>query len=397
MYETLAIFAIFALIYSILAGGIERTWVSGAVIFTIFGLAVGPAGLGWTSLSSNAEMVSIMAELTLAVILFSDAAGADLGVLRRSPQLPLRLLLIGLPLTIVLGYGVGELLFPQVSLLEIVLLAVMLAPTDAALGKPVIANPAIPSNFREGLNIESGLNDGICVPILFVFLLLAQGEGGEYSVGWLVSKYMIEKIGIGLATGLLITAVAVVLLHFSKKHGLVSRVWMQVPVVALAISCFGVAQLLGGSGFIAAFVGGILFGVRNREHRKILLQSAEGTGNVFAMVTWVIFGALAVGPALQNLSWSVLVYSLLSLTVIRMLPVFVVLSGMKLSVEAKLFTGWFGPRGLASIVFAVVVMQAKLPHGDVLVHVVACTVILSVLLHGLSAVPWVESFGRRAS
>ncbi len=397
MYVTLSIFAVFALLYSVMAGGIERTWISGAVIFTMFGLVVGPAGLGWLSLSANPEMVRFLAEITLSVILFSDAAGADLRVLRRNPQLPIRLLLIGLPLTILLGYGIGELMFGQFSLFEIVLLATILAPTDAALGKPVISNPSIPKKFREGLNVESGLNDGICMPILFVFLLLVLGKGGDQCISTLVVAYIFKGIGIGLATGLLLTGVAVVLMHFSKKHGFLSRIWMQIPVVALAISCLCVAQLLGGSGFIAAFVGGILFGASNREHRKILLQSAEGTGSIFALITWVVFGALVVGPALHNLTWPIVLYSLLSLTVIRMLPVFILLSGMGISVEGKLFIGWFGPRGLASIVFAIIVMQAKLPNGDVLVHVVACTVILSILLHGLSAVPWVESFGRRSS
>jgi NhaP-type Na+/H+ or K+/H+ antiporter len=395
MYEVLAVLALFALVYSSIAGGIERSWVSGPIVFTAFGLVLGPSGLGWLSLSTDAETIKTLAELTLALVLFTDAAGADLGVLRRASLLPIRLLLVGLPLTILLGYGVGVWVFDQFSVLEVALLAIMLAPTDAALGAAVITNPAVPDKVRQGLNVESGLNDGICVPILFVFLALAQGQAAERGTGMLALTLVSKEIGIGLVTGLVLTAAAVWLLRLSKRRGWISRIWIQIPVVALAFTCFATAQALGGSGFIASFVGGLLFGAQLKEYREPLLQAAEGTGDTFALITWVTFGAVVVGPALGHLSGSIALYAVLSLTLIRMLPVFVSLTGLGLSTEAKLFMGWFGPRGLASIVFVVIVLNASLPGGHTLTYVVAWTVILSILVHGVTANPWVSAFGKR--
>jgi NhaP-type Na+/H+ or K+/H+ antiporter len=212
-------------------------------------------------------------------------------VLRKAKALPIRLLLIGLPLTILLGFGVGVLLVEKLSLFEVALLATMLAPTDAALGKAVVTNEAVPDPVRQGLNVESGLNDGICVPILFVFLALATGKGGEGGPWQLAMKLVAEEIGIGLAVGLLLTTMAGWLLKFAKEQGWLTHTWIQLPVVALALGCFAVAQFLGGSGFIAAFSGGLLFGVLAKQHREEFLLAAEGTGDTLALITWVIFGS----------------------------------------------------------------------------------------------------------
>ena len=395
MYLDLAILALFILGYSLVAGRVERTWVSGPIVFTIFGLLIGPVGLDLLSFRADGESIRILAELTLAMVLFTDAAGADMGVLRKTEALPMRLLLIGLPLTILLGFGVGVLLFKQLSLVEIALLATMLAPTDAALGKAVVTNEAVPNAVRQGLNVESGLNDGICVPILFVFLALASGKAGEGGPWKLALELVAEEIGIGLAVGLALTTMASVLLKFAKGKGWLTHTWIQIPVVALALGCFGLAQFLGGSGFIAAFSGGLLFGALAKQHREEFLLAAEGTGDALALITWVIFGSAVVGQALGYFSWLDLIYAVLSLTLIRMLPVFISLTGMGVSIEGKLFMGWFGPRGLASIVFGVIVVNAKLPNSGPIAMTVVCTIILSILAHGITANPWAKAFGER--
>jgi len=382
MYEALAVMALFALVFSVMAARLERTWISEAIVFTAFGAVAGPMAAGWLDFSPDGETIRVLAELTLALVLFSDAAGANLNVLR---------------LTILLGYGLAQWIFPGFSGYEAALLAVMLAPTDAALGNAVITNPAVPERFREGLNVESGLNDGICVPILFVFLTLAEGAAEGQGPGRMTVAFLAEEVGIGTVTGVIVTGIAVWLLRFARKRGWHSEVWEQVPVVATAFACFGAAQTMGGSGFIAAFVGGLFFNAHTHNPHKILLESAEGTGKVFSLITWVVFGAIVLEPTLANLTWQVALYGVLSLTVVRMLPVFLSLTGTGMSTEAKLFTGWFGPRGLASIVFIVIVLNAKLPGGDTLLHVVAFTVVLSIVLHGLTAVPWANAFGHRES
>lgn len=395
MYENIVLVAIFILVYSSVAGVVERSWISGPIIYTCFGLFIGKGGLDLLSWDTNHETIRNLAEFTLALVLFTDAASANMLTLKKSSTLPARLLLIGLPLTILLGYGLGELIFDGVSLFAIALLATMLAPTDAALGKAVITNQAIPDKVRQALNIESGLNDGLCVPVLFVFLALELDQVSGNATGLLALKLVIEEIGIGLAVGLPLTFLASRLLTIAWRRDWLTTTWIQIPVVALALLCYTLAQYLGGSGFIAAFSGGLLFGVLEKNMREKFLRAAEGTGDTLALITWVIFGAAISGKVLSSFSWPVFLYAVLSLTVIRMLPVFLAFTGSGISTEGKLFIGWFGPRGLASIVFAVIVLSHKLPDNDPIILTVAWTIILSIIAHGITANPWAAAYGRR--
>ena len=363
MYQNLATIAIFVLIYSCLTGGLERTRISGAMLFTAFGFVVGPTCLGLLDWELNRDTMRELAEMTLAVMLFTDAALADLGVIRKNRGLPVRLLLIGLPLTILLGFGVATFLVAGPSLYMLALLATMLAPTDAALGNAVVTNPAVPNRLRQSLSMESGLNDGICVPVLLVFLTLALGQaeehGGTLSLAILLVS---EEIGIGLAVGLVLTFLGILLFRVAGKRDWITPNWIRLSIPALALACFALAQSIGGSGFIAAFCGGLLFRILGKEEREKLLHGAETVGGFLSLVTWIMFGAVVVGFAISSFTWMIVLYSVLSLTVIRMLPVFLALTGSGLSTEGKLFVGWFGPRGLASIVFAVIVLNSGLPN-----------------------------------
>jgi NhaP-type Na+/H+ or K+/H+ antiporter len=395
MYENLALLALFALVYSAIAGAVERTWISGAIVFTAFGMLVGPMGLDLLTWETDRETIRSLAEVTLALVLFTDAAGADIGVLKKNRGLPLRLLLIGLPLTILLGFGVGVLLVDSLSLFALALLATMLAPTDAALGKAVVTNQAVPDEVRQGLNVESGLNDGICVPVLFVFLALALDQTGDAGPWHLAVKLVAEEIGIGLVVGLGLTFVGAKLLKLARARNWITPTWIQIPVVAMALASFAIAQTLGGSGFIASFSGGLLFGILTKDLREEFLLAAEGTGDTLALVTWVIFGAAVVGQAVGHFSWLILLYAILSLTLIRMLPVFLSLTGSGIDTEGKLFIGWFGPRGLASIVFAVIVVNSELANTGPLAMTVVCTIALSIIFHGITANPWAKAYGER--
>ena len=337
----------------------------------------------------------MIVELTLALILFTDAANADLTVLKNSIRLPCRLLLVGLPLTILLGLGVGRLLFPDFSLVEAAILSTMLAPTDAALGKAVVTNPHVPPKIREDLNVESGLNDGICVPILFALLAIATNQNAEGSTTQLILSLLAEEIGIGVLVGASLALISTQLGGFCLDRHWISKTWKQIAVVTLAIACFATAQSLGGSGFIASFVGGLVLGGTARSDKEELLQGSEATGDTVSLITWVAFGSAVVSLAIGQLSWQILLYAILSLTLVRILPVLLSLSGIALDLESKLFVGWFGPRGLASIVFAVIVLDANLPNSEMLATVVACTIILSVLAHGLTANPWAKRYAQR--
>ena len=238
--------------------------------------------------------------------------------------------------------------------------------------------------------MKSGLNDGICVPVLFVFLALALGHAGESGPWTLAVKLVAEEIGIGLAVGIGLTFAAAGLLKLARQRDWLTHSWMQVPVVALALACFAVVQTLGGSGFIAAFSGGLLFGMLAKDLREEFLLAAEGTGDTLALITWVIFGSAVVGQALGNFTWLILLYSALSLTIIRMLPVYLSLAGSDIDTEGKLFIGWFGPRGLASIV-----VNSDLPHTGPIAMTVVCTILLSIIGHGITATPWAKAYGER--
>jgi len=397
VYSDLAILAAFAFVYSVIAGRLEKTPLNGAIVFVAFGLACGPIGLGIIDLDVDAEGLRTLAELTLALVLFTDAANADLRVLKLNFQIPERLLLIGLPLTILLGFVLGVLVFDQLSLLEVAVLATMLAPTDAALGKAVVTNAAVPAPTRESLNVESGLNDGICVPVLFIFLAFAAESAGEAEPTSLIILEFVTEIGIGTGVGFVCILLGAFLFRVANRRGWIGEIWMQVTVPAAAMTCFATAQSLGGSGFIACFVGGLIGGALMREHKEALLHAAEGSGDTLALLTWVTFGAVVASSALEYFAWDALVYAILSLTVIRMLPVFLVLTRMGLSVSDKLFLGWFGPRGLASIVFIVIVLNENLPGGETLKMTVVWTVILSILAHGLTANPFAAIYGARQS
>mgnify|MGYP000420877417 CR=1 FL=1 len=396
MYQDMALITVFILMFSCVAGRVEKSWITGPIIFIFAGFLIGPLGLGWLSFKPDAPTIKLLAELTLALVLFNDAAGADLKILRKSSSIPVRMLLIGLPLVLLSGFGVGVLLFDQLSLLEIGILATILAPTDAALGQAVLKNDSVPADFRQGLNAESGLNDGMCVPILFLFLALAAGGTGtgHGASDHLVLTLLAEELGIGLFVGITMVFFASHLIQYAFMKKWVTKTWSQVYVFALAITSFTTAQAVGGSGFIAAFCGGLLFGYLLKNQREALLHSSEGIGDTFALITWVLFGAAAVGTSIPNLTWPIVVYSLLSLTLIRMLPIFISLLGTGVSLEGKVFLGWFGPRGLASIVFAVIAINANLPNSNTIVTTVVLTIVLSVVLHGITAKPWTNRWAK---
>lgn len=399
-YRILTVLAAFTFLYSIVASRLAKTPINGALVYLLVGLMFGSHGVDLIDLKLSADVLRILAEFTLALVLFTDSANANLKVLKKVEQIPIRLLLIGLPLTILTGFGVGWLLFDNLTLVELALLATILAPTDAALGKAVVTNPVVPTAVRESLNVESGLNDGICVPVLLVFVTMVTGEvSGNETVG-MVARLPLQEIGIGTCVGIGIAILGGQIVRFSDKRGWIKGAWIQVPIVALAMFCFGLSQWLGGSGFIGSFVGGLVFGALTKNHKQELLSGAEGAGNVLSLLTWFTFGTATLGHS-QGLSWQTIVFAILSLTVVRILPVFISLIGVRLQLDTKLFLGWFGPRGLASLVFIVMVFDTQLPGNqrlpgiDTLVSVVTWTITLSIFVHGTSAVPLSKWYGKR--
>ena len=365
---------------------LSSTPITPAMVVVAVGVLVGPLVLDYLTVRPTSSTVRTLAEATLAVVLFSDSSRVNLRALRREASMPVRLLGVGLPLTIALGGLVAMALFGSFSLSEALILGVILAPTDAGLGSAVVTDTRLPQVVRQSLNVESGLNDGICVPLLLI--LLATVSGAESHPVRVVA----EQIGYGLLGGLATGALAAAVVILAGGRHLIDDAWRPIIPLAAAVLGYGIATALGGSGFIAAFVGGALFGLLAGGKTAGMMGFTEQTGAALDSVTFLVFGAVLLGPAFRHLSWQIALYAVVSLTVVRMVPVAISLWGTHARAPTVAFIGWFGPRGLASIVFAVIVEDAHLPHAGTIVAATYLTVGLSVLVHGLSAAPLVSRY-----
>lgn len=371
--------------------------VTSAMFFTTVGLAVGTSGFGWFDLAIEGETVTLLVEATLVLVLFTDAARIDLRVLRRELTLPTRLLGIGLPLTIVAGTVAGLLVVPGLGVAGAALLATVLAPTDAALGQAVVGDRRLPPKVRQTLNVESGLNDGIAVPVVTVLIAVAIAEGAGDPVDWLALAA--REVGFGVAAGLLVGILGGRLLDSGVVAGRVQGAWRQLAAISIAVLAYNVASLTGGNGFIAAFTAGMAFGWVARPHCQGVQEFTEEEGELLAALTFVTFGAVLAGPVLSQLTWQTALYAVLSLTVVRIVPVLVATLRSGTLLETRLFLGWFGPRGLASILFALLVLEEVGGEvGDTVFTVATWTILLSVYAHGLTASGWAGHLaGRLAS
>ncbi len=393
MTWALATTAVLLLAYATVSGQLARLNVSGAMFFTTAGLLVGPI-LGLVDLHVGSEQVKLLAEITLTLVLFSDASRIALKALRREFAVPLRLLGIGLPLTIVAGTLAGAAVIPGVSMAEAAVLAVVLACTDAALGQAVVSDERIPSRIRQGLNVESGLNDGLCVPLFFIAIAIAEADSGTVS-DQTAAQLVFEAIGYGLIGGVLAGVFGALMLRVATRHELIEPHWKQILSVASALLAAGVAEALGGSIFIAAFTAGFLFGALRQDAADDVTQLVDEGGELFNAVTFIVFGAIILGPLFDEFTWQIGVYALLSLSVVRMVPVVLAMAGTGARRPTLGFLGWFGPRGLASIVFAVIMLDdSNLPHLHTLLLAITATIALSVYAHGLTARPLTERYVR---
>jgi sodium/hydrogen antiporter len=394
MEWSLAIVAAALLGVAAVSGRLTGTPITAAIVFVAVGWLVGPEAFGGLDLSSSSPTVRTLAEATLALVLFCDASRIDLGQLRRGLGVPVRLLGIGLPLTIALGAIAAALIFGPLTIWEAVVLAIVLAPTDAALGQAVVTEPRIPPRIRQGLNVESGLNDGICVPLLFAAVAVADVES-EISGGRSAVTLVLEEIGYGVVAGALAGLLIAAIVVHGTRRDLIASAWRQVIPVAGAVLAYGTASALHGSGFIAAFVAGIAFRVGLRRDPEDLNPLSEQVGGMLNGVTFLLFGAILLGPALAELTWELALYAALSLTVVRVLPVAIAMWGTGARLRTVGFLGWFGPRGLASIVFALIVIEeSQLPHERLIVLTIYVTVGLSVFAHGLTAAPLSRRYAR---
>lgn len=362
---------------------------------TFVGLGALTSALGLVDLPVGGEATAILIETTLVLVLFSDAVSVDLRSLRRNAWLPLRMLVVALPLTLGLGWVVATWVFPSLTLVEAALLAALLTPTDAALGQAVVTDRRLPERIREGLSVESGLNDGIMVPVVTVLLAFAARDEQGAPAGEAVS-FAAEQVGFGLGAGLLCGIAGGYLIHRRSLSGSISGIYRQLGTLAVPAAAYSGAELVGGNGFVAAFVGGLCFGAMACAQCRDVADVTTDDGVLFTAIAFFVFGAAFLAPALSDVSSAQAAYAVLSLTVVRMLPVLVALAGAPTRLETRFFLGWFGPRGLATILFILLTTQELDSAGSASVTTTAIvTVGASVLAHGVSAAPWAGRLARR--
>jgi len=380
--------------FGLVSRRLEGTILTAPIVFVAAGMVLGPAGLGLVEFGLDDHTVLLLGEIALALLLFTDAARINLSGLRQNEALPLRLLGIGMPLTIALGTATAALLLSDLSFWEAAIVGTVLAPTDAALGQAVVSNPRVPVRVRQALNVEAGLNDGLSVPFLALFLILAVEEEGLSANLWI--RFALEQVGLGILVGIGVGLAGGWLVSQASRRAWMSGSFQRLALLALALIAWALADQIGGNGFIAAFVGGLAVGPTVERVGEQLIRFTEAEGQLLNLSVFFIFGVLAVG-FMETLTWQVALYAVLSLTVIRMLPVAASLLGTHLRGISVLFSGWFGPRGLASIVLGLIVIAEapQLAGAGEIELVVASTVLLSVLLHGVTAAPLSAAYARR--
>lgn len=388
----IAAFVLIVFLYSLVSRRLERTIVTAPLLFTAAGVLIAASPEALSELALDRKGLLLVAEIGLVMTLFTDASRVRARMLKGNANLPVRLLSTGMLLTIALGALCAMAIFGTLSWWEAGILAAILAPTDAGLGQVIVNSPHVPQRIRQALNVEAGLNDGLSVPIMMFFIALAVAQ--EQSAGGAVlSRFLVEQLGYGTLIGLGVGLVGGWLLGLARRKAWMAEPFSLLGVVALPLACVLASEATGASMFIAAFVAGLATQAGFAEVGEHSVEFTEEWGQLFNFFVFFLFGLL-VTRFWAQFSFAVLAYGVLSLTVIRMLPVAIALRGTGLSRSTVLFMGWFGPRGLASIVLGLVYLEGEtnLPGETTIKVAVAATVLLSIFVHGLTALPGISRY-----
>jgi len=395
-YWTGALIALVFLAFALASRRLSGTILTGPMLFAGLGFVIGPQVLGWVEIEISNRAIHIIAEITLVLVLFTDAASIDFRHYRQSQNLSQRMLLVGMPLAVGLGTLAALALFPGWSLWEAALLAAILTPTDAALGQAVTENDTIPQKIRNAIRSESGLNDGLALPLVVLFAALASGGPGNGAPYWL--EFVGSQILLGPLAGIAIGYAGGRLVGLADDHGWMSDWAEGIAAMAIALGAFMLAEAVHGNGFLAAFAGGLAFGSGLGRRCRFVYEFQQTEAHMLVLITFTLVGAMLLPAAMQHFTWNCLLFSIFALTIMRMLPIAISVSGLKLGLHSTAFIGWFGPRGLASVLFLLIVMQStELVRESELLAAVALTVALSIILHGVSAAPWARIYGRAFS
>jgi NhaP-type Na+/H+ or K+/H+ antiporter len=389
------LFSMVVFVYSLVSHRLEGSIITAPMIFVGCGLLVSPEGFDILTVGANNEIILVFAEIALVLILFSDAARIDFNSLKGNKNIPSRLLVIGLPLTIFAGAVIAIMLFTGIALPEAALIGAILAPTDAGLGQAIVNSPKVPSRIRQALNVESGLNDGGAIPFFALFLVLAEAEQNSIpATQWVF--FAVDQIAGAILVGLAVGLAGGYLVNQAIEKGLMRGRFQWIGFLALALISFIAADAVGGSGFIAAFVGGFATTLTGRHVGDSIIEFTATGGEIFSYAVFFIFGVIA-ASLMSGITAMVILYAILSLTLIRMVPVAISLVKTRLNPESVLFIGWFGPRGLASIVLLLITINEApgIPGLQTIAVVVSTTVLMSVFAHGITANPGIKRYAKK--
>jgi NhaP-type Na+/H+ or K+/H+ antiporter len=397
-HPIIVLMALIILVFGIFSKRAERTIITAPMVFVLIGLAVSFFGFGLLEEGPKAGFVKPFAEFTLILVLFIDATTIDRSRLKLERSLPARLLLIGLPLTMVFGALIAIPIFPEISTVALIMMALILSPTDAALGQAVVTGEQVPLRIRQTINIESGLNDGIALPpILICFAILSGSGGGNMDMSYWLT-FIIKQFLFGPIIGGFVGWLGGFIVERSTKAGWMSHTYQMLASVAIAILAYSLAEHFGGNGFISAYFAGLLLGTKSEMIREKIREFGEAESQVFIMFIFLLFGMILVPVSYQYWDWRSLMYAVLSLTVIRIVPVALSLIGTGLDKKTVLFIGWFGPRGIASVLYLLMaVIQLGVEGYETVVAVISLTILLSIFLHGFTAMPFSKLFFKKES
>lgn len=384
--ETVFVLTILVLCYAVVSGLVLRWYLAPALIFVALGLVLGPFGMGMVKAGVHEKGFTILAQLALTVILFNQASMLDLSNVFQRGHLSLRLLGIGIPVTIALGTLTAVLVLPVLPFWEAVCLAVIVAPTETALIGALLTDRRIPERVRYALSVESGFYDGFALAALLGALALASEQTHPAGEHWAWFAFRTE--GVSLVVGLVIGLVGGFVIARSGARGWMSDTWAQLATLALALVCFGVGERVHGSGFVTAFAGGLAYAMVSPRSggRPTMTQVSDAAGELLELLVFALFGAVAVVPAWRDVSWRVVLFAVLGLIAVRLAAVAIALLGSGLPARSTLFIGWFGPRGIGTLVLGVIVIdQGEINQGALIANAVAVTVTVSLLLHSLTA------------
>ena len=397
MHFDLVVLAILAafILYSLFTRAIEKSLLTLPIIFMCLGYVLSEPLRTAAPPEVLDEGKRLLAEITLVLVLFSDASHVRFSQLKQNWRLPARMLLIGLPLSVALGTIVTFLISPEGGIAMALLTAAVLTPTDAALGQSVVSSASVPEELSETINVESGLNDGLVLPFVLLGAILASAGTGQANTEGLALQALTQVVLgplAGIATGWLVAR----LMDVAQARRWISASAEGVVFLAAAFAAYVLAEAIGGNGFIAAFVAGMIFGNTYKHNIRFVREFMEGAGQILTMSAFLVFGALLLPDGLAHASGKTVLIAVLFLTVIRMGAIWLSLTGSGLKTRDKLFLGWFGPRGLASILFTLLMIDGfDFPDEEELLACVSMTVALSILAHGLSSTPLAKRIGKR--